>query len=203
MPQQIGNVPSNLRIVDYSHGFTSSAHDSAAFQHTAAARFPDWFFGGEEFAWVDSAYALTIHTIPVHKEPASRLRRNAIFDKAVSRLRVRSEHCMGALKGRFQCLRGLRVKINSYKDHREAMRWILVAIILHNLIIDIEGSDGTNREWEDGDTRGNNGRGDDEATENEDEDGNGNGKGNDDSPAVKKRNRLIAELLWAKYRERF
>ena len=46
---------------------------------------------------------------------------------------------MGALKGRFQCLRGLRVNINSNADHIRACRWITVAIILHNLIIDVEG----------------------------------------------------------------
>jgi hypothetical protein len=71
--------------------------------------------------------------------PASARRENAIFDKAVSHLRIRSEHCMGALKGRFQCLRGLRVNINSPEEHIKAMRWITCAIILHNLIIDVEG----------------------------------------------------------------
>lgn len=50
---------------------------------------------------------------------------------------------MGALKGRFQCLRGLRVDINSNKDHVDACRWMTVAIILHNLIIDVEGLDHT------------------------------------------------------------
>ena len=81
---QVGNVPSNLGIIDYSHGFTGFAHDSTAFQHTAAAHFPDWLFHGQEFAWVDSAYTLTPHTIPIHKEPASRIQENTIFDKAVS-----------------------------------------------------------------------------------------------------------------------
>jgi hypothetical protein len=47
---------------------------------------------------------------------------------------------MGALKGRFQCLRGLRVNINSSKDHAEACRWITIAIILHNMVINIEGA---------------------------------------------------------------
>jgi len=46
---------------------------------------------------------------------------------------------MGALKGRFQCLRGLRVSINSPNDHIRACHWITVAIIL-NLIIDVEGT---------------------------------------------------------------
>lgn len=46
---------------------------------------------------------------------------------------------MGALKGRFQCLRGLRVDINSNLDHAKALQWITVAIILHNLVIEVEG----------------------------------------------------------------
>ena len=47
---------------------------------------------------------------------------------------------MGALKGRFQSLCGLRISINSKKEHHLACRWITIAIILHNLIIDVEGS---------------------------------------------------------------
>ena len=64
---EVGNIPSNLRIVDYSHGFTGSAHDTTAFEHTTAHKYPDWFFEGEEFAWADSAYSLNKHTISVHR----------------------------------------------------------------------------------------------------------------------------------------
>ena len=84
-------------------------------------------FKGEEFAWTDSAYTLNTRTIPVHKPPASLIRENAYFDKVVSHLRVRSEHCMGAIKGRFQCLRGLRVNINSNEDHKKACGGLRVA----------------------------------------------------------------------------
>jgi hypothetical protein len=119
---------------------TGSAHDSLAFEHTAAFKYPDWFFQGEEFAWADSAYTLNARTIPVHKRPAAATPENMLFDKTVSHLRIRSEHCMGALKGRWQCLRGLRVNINSNEDHIRALRWVTVAIILHNLVIDVEGA---------------------------------------------------------------
>ncbi|KAG5649380.1 hypothetical protein H0H81_004194 [Sphagnurus paluster] len=138
--QLVGNVPSNLWIADYCLGMTGATHDAEAFKHTAAGKFPDWFFKGDEFAWVDSAYPCTKHTIPVHKEPPSHVHENAIFDKYVSRIWVCSEHMMGALKGRFQCLRGLRVDINSKNSHAHACRWIKCAIILHSLVIDVEGS---------------------------------------------------------------
>ena len=118
---------------------TGSAHDSSAFKHTAAGKYPDWFFSDREFAWTDSGYAVDKRTIAVHKKPASLEPQNALFDKAVSHLRVRSEHCMGALKGRWQCLRGLRTLINSKRDHIDACRWITVSIILHNLALDVEG----------------------------------------------------------------
>jgi hypothetical protein len=130
-----------LRIVDYSHGLTGSAHDATAFEHTTAGKHPDWFFAGDEFAWADSAYPVGPRLIPVHKKPASLDPLNSFFDRVVAHLRVRSEHCMGALKGRFQCLRGLRIHIDSNAAHREACRWITVAIILHNLIIDVEGNE--------------------------------------------------------------
>ena len=64
---QIGNVPSNLCIIDYSHGMTGSTHDSAAFAHTGAAKHPNCFFDRDEFAWADSAYAVNSRTIPVYK----------------------------------------------------------------------------------------------------------------------------------------
>ena len=62
-----------------------------------------------------------------------------MFDRVVSYLCVRSEHCIGALKGRFQSLCGLHVNIRSNEDHKKALQWVTVAIILHNLIIDVEG----------------------------------------------------------------
>ena len=46
---------------------------------------------------------------------------------------------MGALKGHFQSLQGLQVKIKSNEDHKKALQWVTIAIIPHNLIIDIKG----------------------------------------------------------------
>ncbi|KIN95629.1 hypothetical protein M404DRAFT_91684, partial [Pisolithus tinctorius Marx 270] len=97
-------------------------------------------FHGDEFAWVDSAYPVTLQTIPVHKHPASLLQENILFDNVVANLHVCSEHCMGALKGCWQCLWGLHVNINSKQQHQAACRWIKIAIILDNLVIDVEGA---------------------------------------------------------------
>ncbi|KIK91092.1 hypothetical protein PAXRUDRAFT_799042, partial [Paxillus rubicundulus Ve08.2h10] len=85
-PTMIGNLPSNLHIVDYLHGMMGSAHDTWAFEHTAAAKYPDWFFQGQEFGWADSAYGASPQTIPVHKKPAALLPENAAFDYAVANI---------------------------------------------------------------------------------------------------------------------
>ena len=163
---------------------TGSAHDATAFQHTTAALHPNFFFHGEEFAWADSAYAVNKRTIPVHKRSASLDPANSLFDRVLAQLRVRSEHCMGALKGRFQCLRGLRVNINSNSEHAYALRWITVAIILHNLIIDVEGNSFASRFAPD------HGR----EQELEDRGGQDEQQGGDDDGEVKRRE-LVAELI--------
>ncbi|KAK7442943.1 hypothetical protein VKT23_015887 [Stygiomarasmius scandens] len=85
---QIGNVPSNLRIVDYSHGPTGSAHDASAFEYTCAYKYPTFLFEGDEFAWGDSAYPVTKRMISVHKRPAADNPINRAFDKTLSGLRV-------------------------------------------------------------------------------------------------------------------
>lgn len=98
--KQVGNLPSNLYIVDYTHGPTGSIHDASVFEHTAAFKHTNWFFKGDEFAWVDSAYYVSKHIILIYKWPAFLLPENTLtlFDKAVAHLQVCSKHCMGAFE---------------------------------------------------------------------------------------------------------
>lgn len=44
----------------------------------------------------------------------------------------------GALKGRFQSLRELRIQIQTQKDFDFANSWLQCCFILHNLIVEIE-----------------------------------------------------------------
>ena len=137
---------------------------------------------------MDSAYPLTTRTIPVFKRPAALEPNEAKFNKSVSNIRVRSEHCMGALKGRFQCLRGLRVDIKTPADHLEACQWMTVAMILHNLCIDVEGPTVHAREqFADEDVGIGNGAGvqEEDALDEDDIEGEGN----------EKRQQLVEELM--------
>ncbi|KAG9076183.1 hypothetical protein FS749_012072 [Ceratobasidium sp. UAMH 11750] len=137
MNVQVGCIGSHLRITDYSVGSTGSAHDALAFRTTAAYRYPHLIFKNDEFAWADSAYTASYRIIPIHKAPANREPRVRAFDKAVSHLRVRSEHCNGLVKGRWQSLPGLWILINRRRDHVAAMDWISACIVLHNICVDV------------------------------------------------------------------
>jgi hypothetical protein len=70
--------------------------------------------------------------------PAANIPENKNFNYHVSKIRVRSEHCIGYLKGRFQSLRGLRVRIQNSQDIRRASAWIISCICIHNFVLDLE-----------------------------------------------------------------
>lgn len=46
---------------------------------------------------------------------------------------------MGALKGRWQSLRGLRIPIRTKADHLRACNWVSCCILMHNAVLDIDG----------------------------------------------------------------
>jgi hypothetical protein len=135
------NLLHNLLIVDYAVGFTGSIHDSRAWGGTRIHQEPGYFLRPLEWVWADSAYTPTTWCVPPFKKPArgelTRLQRH--FNYHLSRLRVRSEHTFGLLKGRFQSLKEIRIRINTEGDHTWATIWIVACLILHNLIILIEG----------------------------------------------------------------
>jgi hypothetical protein len=59
-------------------------------------------------------------------------------------VRVKSEHAMGYLKGRFSSLRGLRQQIDDVTDHKCALAWVKTCIIIHTLVSFIEEGDEDN-----------------------------------------------------------
>lgn len=53
-------------------------------------------------------------------------------------LRIRSEHAIGYLKGRFQSLKSLQVNIQDESTHKFATYWIAVCIAVHAFAIQQE-----------------------------------------------------------------
>lgn len=63
---------------------------------------------------------------------------NTMFNYHVSKVRVRSEHCVGFLKGRWASLKGLQVHIDGQKGIQYAGLWITTCIHLHSFAIQHE-----------------------------------------------------------------
>ena len=57
------------------------------------------------------------------------------FNTMLAKGRIKVEHCIGILKGRFQRLRELRVLLRNYNDQVRCTRIITGAIILHNMLL--------------------------------------------------------------------
>jgi hypothetical protein len=53
-------------------------------------------------------------------------------------VRIRSEHAIGYLKGRFQSLKGLRVLIKNEKTHKFATYWVAACIGVHSFAMQCE-----------------------------------------------------------------
>ncbi|KAJ7720744.1 hypothetical protein DFH07DRAFT_784286 [Mycena maculata] len=82
-----------------------------------------------------------------HYMHAKRSGDTGLFDSIWEKqIRIRVEHCIGLLKGRFQSLFQLRIQVYDHKRHLWAIMWIRCCIILHNLIIRLE-SGAINEEW--------------------------------------------------------
>lgn len=73
-----------------------------------------------------------------YKSPATSIKDNRTFNFHLSRIRIRAEHTIGYLKGRFQSLKELRVQISGPPDFAYATLWIKSCIIIHSFCQDYE-----------------------------------------------------------------
>lgn len=59
----------------------------------------------------------------------------------MSMVRIRSEHAIGFLKGRFQSLKGLRVRIKDKNSHQFATYWVAACIGIHAFAMQCEAEE--------------------------------------------------------------
>jgi len=134
---QIVSLP-NLKIIDFAYGHTGSTHDATAWTQTRLAKEHSVILEDGEWVWADSAYPIDTWVVAPYKKPERDLPDNEIFNNHVSMLRIRSEHAIGFLKGRFQSLKNLRVKITNKTSHIIATYWVAACIGLHSFAMQCE-----------------------------------------------------------------
>ncbi|EJD42779.1 hypothetical protein AURDEDRAFT_67179 [Auricularia subglabra TFB-10046 SS5] len=144
---QIISTP-DCKIRDFGVGLPGSVHDATAWKATWTYENSASIFQPGEFIWADSAYPLQSWLCAPYKKNSSDTPRperdepeNARFNYHVSRVRVRSEHCIGYLKGRFQSLRGLRLRVDKQADVLRLDSWIIACICVHNFALTREHSE--------------------------------------------------------------
>ncbi|EIN09279.1 hypothetical protein PUNSTDRAFT_134436 [Punctularia strigosozonata HHB-11173 SS5] len=121
----------DLQIIDYGFGYTGSTHDSTAWEKTCIYKEHSTLLEDNEWVWADSAYPISSWTVAPYKKPERDLKENTVFNNHFSMVRIRSEHAIGFLKGRFQSLKSLRVNILDENAHKLATLWVVACVTIH------------------------------------------------------------------------
>jgi len=127
------------RIRYYLAGFPGSAHDNRVYRNTDLGKTPNEYFGNHFFLLADSAITNSSTVVASFKCPQGHTLtpEQERFNSLLGSCRVTSEHTIGILKGRFQFLRGIPMKVtNKKKSIRRILRVIDCCVILHNFLMD-------------------------------------------------------------------
>lgn len=81
-----------------------------------------------------------------YKKPERDLPDNEFYNNHVSMVRIRSEHAIGFLKGRFASLKHLRVHIKNEKSHKFATYWIASCVGIHAFSMRCEAEESSNHD---------------------------------------------------------
>jgi hypothetical protein len=124
----------------YVSGWPASAHDNRIFRNSDLFQRPNQYFSPTQYVLGDSAFQNMWFMVSAYKKPnRSQLSAdNKRFNKALSKARVLSEHCIGILKGRFPILRSIRMKLledTKIRNMRKILKMIEVTILLHNFLM--------------------------------------------------------------------
>nr|XP_019008575.1 uncharacterized protein I206_06252 [Kwoniella pini CBS 10737]OCF47356.1 hypothetical protein I206_06252 [Kwoniella pini CBS 10737] len=126
------------RIRYLSCGFPGCSHDNRVFETSYINENFQDFFSPNENILRDSAYRPRNYCISLFKRgygEANLAPDEEAFNIKCSSQRVAIEHTYGLMKGRWQSLRGLRIKIRDGDDECRVTCWIRACVILHNLFI--------------------------------------------------------------------
>ena len=126
------------RIRDIVIGWPGSVHDNRVWTTSKLYAERDSNFSLNKYLLGDSAFEEGDVMIPAFKKPrgAAFPRAKEFFNTLLAKPRVKSEHCNGILKGRFQYLKRIRVLIYRAEDMRKIINYVYCAAILHNWLIE-------------------------------------------------------------------
>lgn len=121
-------------IIAVHTGCPGSAADFTAFKRIRHYQDPSTYFPPGEFLLADSAYEVSRHCVPPFKSPAAKHPDNAAFNYYLAHSRVRSEHCIGVLKRRWESLKELRNRLQNDEGMERICHWVVACCVLHNIM---------------------------------------------------------------------
>ena len=129
----------NARVLYYFGGWPGSVHDNRAWRSSKIFRDGKFYFENGEYLVGDSAYSACRFLVQSFKKLPGTSKLNPEkewFNSMLGSLRVKSEHCIGMLKGRFPSLRRINIKVKGPKEIKKVMDLFGAAVVLHNLLLD-------------------------------------------------------------------
>ena len=97
-----------VKITWMEMGWPDSIHDNRIWANSNIYLSKERYFGNKEFLLGDSAFSASSVMVPAFKKSpnANLSEMRTYFNMKLARIRIKSEHCIGLLKVRFQRLQG-------------------------------------------------------------------------------------------------
>ena len=126
------------RILYYHIGWPGSVHDNRVWRTCNLFTKCGQYFSNKEYLLGDSAFTASDLVIPPFKAHAGCFisANQSAFNTLLAKPRVKSEHCIGRLKGRLPFLRGIRMQLGNKVHMDRIIRNVRGAVVLHNFLID-------------------------------------------------------------------
>jgi hypothetical protein len=126
------------RITYYNAGWPGSTHDNCVWRNSRLFKNRTEYFSYMEYLLGDSAYSHSSVMVQAFKKHPNTF----YLPRLLAQVRIASEHCIGILKGRFQCLKRNNIKLKEgRKEVNEIVDLIGACIVMHNLLINFDKDD--------------------------------------------------------------
>ncbi|ETV63705.1 hypothetical protein H257_19364 [Aphanomyces astaci] len=124
-------------IRDIYTGWPGSTHDNRLWRNSKLFIHARQYFDRSQFLLGDSAYQLSSCLVPAFKNQTHQVMEHhkSWFNSHIAKGRIKAEHCIGMLKGRFQYLKRIRKVMDGKPAMASIIKTILAASILHNILV--------------------------------------------------------------------
>ena len=131
----------NAKVTYIYGGWPGSVHDNRMFKNCRIYQKRGEYFADFEYLLGDSAFsasAVMVQSFKKVRQQVCLANDMEMFNTKLAQVRIKSEHCIGMLKGRFQCLKKMNTTITSKPEGvKFVMDMLMCCSIMHNILLDL------------------------------------------------------------------